>query len=92
MFPVHFPGREGPNAESGGGEGRGGEQDKLRSFVILIGSNALWRAGPYPDSALDGVQAQPVGCMHSVGYRESRTAVPRRGTEEDGVRAGMGGT
>lgn len=60
MFPVYFPAREGPNAEwRGRGQKR---QDKLQPFVILIGSNAPWRAGPYPDSVLDGVQAQIVGC------------------------------
>lgn len=70
--------------QSGGGEGRGGEQDKLWSFVILIGSNALWRAGAYPDSALDGVQAQPVGCTAwaagNLGLRCPGGALRRTGS------------
>lgn len=79
-----FPGREGPNAEWRGRRQR--RQDKLWSFVILIGSKAPRRAEPYPGSVLDRGQAQTVGC------RESRAVMPTKGTEEDRVRARMGGT
>lgn len=51
---VPSPGREGPNADWRGRRPR--RQDKLQSFVILIGSNALRRAGPCPGSVLDRVQ------------------------------------